>query len=85
MDSNKFGGTVKNGGVERALSPRECVTVVHMEEVPMSTPLVANATKSFFDLLTDAQKDELARVRAAMPRLDEPQDNAKPAAPADQR
>lgn len=51
----------------------------------MSTPLVANATKSFFDLLTDAQKDELSRVRAAMPRLDEPQDNAKPVAPADQR
>lgn len=56
-----------------------------MEVGPMSTPLVTNATKSFFDLLTDAQKDELARVRAAMPRLDELQDNAKPAAESVQR
>lgn len=51
----------------------------------MSTPPVPSGTKSFFDMLTDAQKDELARVRAAMPRLDEPQDNAKSVAESSQR
>lgn len=52
----------------------------------MSTPSVPLGTKSFFDLLTAAQRDELVRVRAAMPRLDdEPQDNAKPIAEPSQR
>lgn len=46
----------------------------------MSTP---SATKSFFDMLTPEQLEELERVRAAMPRLDEViLDNAKPTGPA---
>lgn len=48
-----------------------------MEEIPVSTP--SPAVKSFFDRLTDEQKEELERVRAAMPRLDEVTlDNATP-------
>lgn len=56
-----------------------------MDSTSVSTPPSA-AIKSFFDKLTAGQREELERVRAALPRLDEVTlNNANPGPTASER